>query len=59
MVHQAASGGNALTLPATRHRRPEPAPYPARLVARRHHLSIRRARLVAELAGFRMEARYV
>lgn len=55
-VHQSAFGGNATALPIVRYRRPDPAPYPARIVAQRHHLPIRRARLVAELAGFQMEA---
>lgn len=58
-IPQAGEAGNAISLPIARHRTAEQAPYPARLVARRHRLPIHRAALVAELAGYRMEAAYV
>lgn len=51
MLRQAASGGNALTLPAARHHRTEPAKsFPVQWVAC--------ARVVAELAGFSVEVSY-
>jgi len=59
-VHHATAGDNLpLFRWAEAHcRRHDPAPaYSARFLARRHHLPLRRARLVAELAGFAMEAR--
>lgn len=58
-VTQAALGSNLdlFTWAEARHRRPEPAPtYPARVVARRYHLPLHRARLFAEFAGFKTEA---
>jgi len=45
---QAAFGGNAFGLPTARHRRPEPATYPARWIGRRCNVSPTVARLVSE-----------
>lgn len=60
ILSQAPQTGNALTLPAARHRRPEPAKsFPVTWVARRARLPLQRARVVAELAGFSVEAAYV
>lgn len=47
-VSHAPQVGNALGLPAVRHRRPDPAEYPARWVARRFNVSPTVARLVSE-----------